>query len=195
MVPQKEGKPKSVNTISDIWREGSQKAVILLDNDFFGQPESSWRDRVGELREGSFKVNLAQGINIRMITPKSAAAIASLNYYDTRFKERRIYTAWDNLGQEKGFFRGYDTLVEAGVRPAHIMVYMLIGYAPGETFEQVMYRYRLLKKAGCLPFPMVYDNQDRYLKRFQKWVVRRYDEVVSWEDFSRNYSPAASANR
>ena len=33
VVPKKEGKPRSVNTIKDIWREGTPRAVLLLDND------------------------------------------------------------------------------------------------------------------------------------------------------------------
>ncbi len=184
VVPAKEGKPRSVNTIPAIWRKGSPRSVVLLDNDFFGQPKDQWEARVSELRNG-FKVNFTQGINVRMITDESAAAIASLGYYDSGFKSRRIYTAWDNLGQERVFFRGLDRLTEAGIPPRHVMVYMLIGYKPGETMAEIMHRYRRLKDAGCLPYPMVYDNQDKRLKRFQRWVVRRFDEVVPWEEFKR----------
>jgi len=185
VVPKKEGKPKSTNTIHDIWRVGSPRAVVVLDNDFFGQPEGAWRERIGELQEGGFKICFSQGINIRMITDESAKAIASIQYYDSVFTARRIYTAWDNLGQEKVFFKGFNRLVDAGVYPRHIMVYMLIGYAPDETIERVLYRYQRLKDAGCLPFPMVYNNKDAMLKKFQRWVVRRYDEIVPWEDFQK----------
>tara|TARA_Y100000310_G_scaffold332443_2_gene408018 strand:+ start:542 stop:1498 length:957 start_codon:yes stop_codon:yes gene_type:complete len=185
VVPKKEGRPKSTNTIYDIWREGSPRAVVLLDNDFFGQPDTEWKARLEEIREGGFKVNFNQGINIRMITDVAAEAIASVPYYGTDFKARRIYTAWDNLGQEKLFFKGFDRLVAAGVPPGHIMVYMLIGYAPGETMEELLYRFQRMKDAGCLPYPMVYNNRDKALKRFQRWVVGRYHWVVSWEDFSR----------
>ncbi len=188
VVPEKEGRPRSVNTIGDIWRLGSPRCVVLLDNDFFGQPEAEWQARLDELQAGDFRVSFNQGINIRMITEQSAAAIANVRYYDDQFKKRRLYTAWDNIGQEKVFFRGYETLVAAGVSPGHIMVYMLIGYAPGETFEEIMYRYRRLKDAGCLPYPMVYDNADPMLKRFQRWVVRRYDSIVPWEAFAKEGS-------
>jgi len=187
VVPQKEGKPRSTNTITDIWREGTPRSVVLLDNDFFGQPETDWKERLGEVKDGGFKVNFCQGINIRMITDESAAAIASVRYYDTNFKSRRIYTAWDNLGQEKVFFKGFQRLLDAGVRPGHVMVYMLIGYKPGETMDEVLYRFQRLKDAGCLPYPMVYNNRDKTLKRFQKWVIRRYHELVSWEDFANSY--------
>ncbi len=183
VVPQKEGRPVEVNTIQGIWREGTPRCVVLLDNDFFGQPEETWRERIHELRTGGFKVNFCQGINVRMITSESSQAIASIPYYDTKFKYRRLYTAWDNLGQEKVFFKGFELLKEAGVKPSHIMVYMLIGYKPGETLEEIMYRYRLLKEAGCLPYPMVYDQSNKVLKRFQRWVIRRHDEVVPWKAY------------
>lgn len=188
VVPKKEGKPRSVNTIHDIWRgDPYPRSVVLLDNDFFGQSE--WADRLQEIREGNFKVSFNQGINVRMITPETAAAIASVKYYDDQFQRHRLYTAWDNLGQERVFFRGLEMLEDAGIPAQHVMVYMLIGYDPTETMERILYRYGRLKDAGCKPYPMVFDNLDPLLKRFQRWVIRRYDEVVSWEDFYGSWHP------
>ena len=124
-----------------------------------------------------------QGLNIRMITDESATALATLRYYDDDFKTRRLYTAWDNLGQEKIFFQGLEKLIQAGIPARHVMVYMLVGYKPDETMEEVLYRYYKLKDAGCMPYPMVYDNANKELKHFQKWVVRRYDQFVPWEEY------------
>ena len=185
VVPKKEGRPRSVNTIWDIWRPETPRCVDLLDNDFFGQDQ--WRQRIEEIRAGGFKVSLNQGINVRLINQEAAEALASVPYYDPWFKKRRLYTAWDNLGQEAIFFKGFNLLVGAGVKPEHIMVYMLTGYNPLETMDDVLYRYQHLKDAGCKPYPMVYDNKDLLLKRFQRWAVRRYDEVVSWEEFRDHY--------
>ncbi len=185
VVPKKEGKPRSVNTLVDIYRVGTPKCVVLLDNDFFGQPENQWRGRIEEIRDGDYKVSFNQGINIRMITPESAHAIASIRYYDDQFKTRRIYTAWDNLGQESVFFKGFNALVEAGVKPRHVMVYMLVGYKPGETMEEILYRFHKLKDAGCLPYPMVYDSTNKLLKRFQRWAIWRYHQFINWEDYQK----------
>ena len=186
VVPKKEGKPRSVNTIWSIWRPGTPRFIHLLDNDFFGQCADDWRARIQEMREGNFKVCFNQGINIRLITPEIAQALASVRYFDDQFDRHRLYTAWDNLKDEAIFFRGASLLQEAGIPGKHLMVYMLVGYRPGETMEEVLYRYHRLKGLGCLPFPMVYNNQNRLLKRFQRWVVRRYDQVVSWDEFSAN---------
>ena len=183
VVPKKEGKPRSINSIWDIWREGTDRAVVLLDNDFFGQ--DLWRERIGEMQDGGFKVNFSQGINIRMVTPEAAEALATVRYYDGKFATRRLYTAWDNLGQEKVFFNGLDMLKDAGIPGNHVVVYMLIGYKPGETMDEILYRHRRLKDEGCWPYPMVYNNTYAHadLKRFQRWVLRRHDQFVPWEEY------------
>jgi hypothetical protein len=104
VVPQKEGKARSFNTIHDIWRGPPYpKHLRLLDNDFFGQRREQWQARIEESRAGGFKVCLNQGINIRMIDDESAAALASIPLYDDSFSTRRLYTAWDNIGDEDRF--------------------------------------------------------------------------------------------
>ena len=116
-----------MNTIMNIWRPHTERCILLLDNDFFGQPKEQWQARIDELREGHFKVNFSQGVNVRLINDEAAQALASVRYYDGRFTRRRLYTAWDNLGQEKIFFQGVDRLEAAGIPPRHLMVYMLVG--------------------------------------------------------------------
>ena len=120
-----------MNTIRSIWRPNTERCILLLDNDFFGQPKEQWQARIDELQEGRFKVNFNQGVNVRLVNDEAAQALASVRYYDGRFTKRRLYTAWDNLGQEKIFFQGVDRLEAAGIPPRHLMVYMLVGYAPG----------------------------------------------------------------
>lgn len=183
VVPQREGKPWSVNTIHDIWRPGTPRCVLLLDNDFFGQ--GLWKDRIEEIREGGFRVSFNQGINIRMVTDEAAQALASIEYRDDDFERRRLYTAWDNLGDEKRFFTGLECLNEAGIPSKHLMVYMLVGYRRGETMKEILYRFNRLREAGCKPFPMVYERwRQPELRRFARWAIRRYYEVVPWEDFT-----------
>jgi hypothetical protein len=186
VVPQKEGRPRSVNTIYDIWRPDTERKIVLLDNDFFGQPRDQWQARIDEIRSGDFKVSFNQGINIRLVDDEAAKALASIKYYDDQFKNRRLYTAWDNLKDEDIFFRGVDRLERAGIPPYHLMVYMLIGYDPTETWERILYRFRKMDERGILPYPMVYNNKDKELKRFQRWVVGRYYKIVSWEKYSNN---------
>jgi hypothetical protein len=181
VVPRKEGAVKPVATIEEIWRGVPHpRNVVLLDNDFFGQ--SVWRERIAEIRAGDFRVSFNQGINARCITDEAAAAIASVKYYDDDFTQKRIYTAWDNRGDEERLFAGLNRLVKYGVRPAQIMVYMLIGYWPGETQEDREYRRAKLRAFGAVPFPMAYRKTPE-LMAFQRWVIRAYDKVLPWKEW------------
>lgn len=185
-VPTKEpGKPYPVATIADLWRgEPYPKHVHLLDNDFFGQPKAAWKARLAELRDGGFKVCFNQGINVRVITDEIAAELASVNYRDDSFERRRIYTAWDSLGEEALFFRGVDRLEKAGVRPSALMVYMLVGFDPDETWAAVFRRFSRMVERKIKPYPMVFGDRRRLLPLgghnsaighqrlmdFQRWV-------------------------
>jgi hypothetical protein len=176
VVPAKEGAVTEAQSIAQIWRgEPWPREVILLDNDFFGQP--AWRDRVDELIDGRFKVCLTQGINARMLTDETAAALASLDYREAKMVRKRLYTAWDNRRDEERLFTGLERLQAHGVKPDHIMVYMLIGYWPGETVEDWLYRQRKLRAFGCRPYPMPYRRTPATVG-FQRWVVGGVDVLV-----------------
>jgi hypothetical protein len=201
VVPKKEGKPRSVNTIHSIWRgEPYPKHIHLLDNDFFGQPRDQWEARLDEIRSGGFNVCLNQGINTRMIDDEAAKALASIPYYDDSFKVRRLYTAWDNIGDEERFFRGVDTLERHGIPPRNLLVYMLVGYDKRETWERLFYRFNKMAERKIRPCPMVYGSRDRTLPmggcnmriahrtlgEFQRWVIRRAYNFIPFEHYDVN---------
>lgn len=187
VVPIREGKPKKANRIRDIWRgDPWPKKIILLDNDFFGQPELEWRGRIEEIALGKYKVCFTQGINIRNLTDDQAKALSTIQYRDSKFEQRRLYTAWDNLRDEKVFFDGVERLEKAGIPSKHLMVYMLIGYDPSETFERLLYRFNRMVGLGVLPYPMVYGSGNDKLKAFQRWVIRGLYQYVPFEDYTRN---------
>lgn len=184
VVPQKEGKPRSVNTIADIWRgDPWPKKIHLLDNDFFGNPD--WRDRIAEIKEGKFRICLSQGINVRMVNAESAEALASIQYRDTKFQERKLYTAWDNLRDEQLFFDGVDTLEAAGVPAKHLMAYMLIGYDIEENWARIWHRFNRMVARGIEPYPMVYNRTRTDLLCFQRWVLRGLYRIVPWDEYIR----------
>ena len=178
VVPRKEGAVQHEQSVPQLWRgEPHPRELLLLDNDFFGAPD--WRDRIAEIRDGGFKVSFSQGINARMLNEESATAIASVDYRDDGMKVRRIYTAWDNRGDERILLRGLELLKAHGVKPDHIMVYMLIGYWPGETHTDREYRRAKLRAFGARPYPMPF-VRTRELVGFQRWVIGAYDKRVPW---------------
>lgn len=201
VVPKKEGKPRSVNTIATIWRGAPwPKHIHLLDNDFFGQPREQWEARIDEIRTGGFKICLNQGINIRMIDAEAAKALASVPIRDDQFKTRRLYTAWDNVGDEARFFAGVDCLETHGIPPTCLLVYMLIGYDQRETWERVMYRFQKMVARGIRPYPMIYGDRNRglplggcnqrigrrTLSEFQRWAIRKAYTFIPFEHYDVN---------
>lgn len=186
VVPTKEGKNRSVNTIADIWRgDPHPRKLHLLDNDFFGQPRADWQARITEIRAGKFRICLSQGINVRLIDEEAAAALASIEYRDTKFSRRILYTAWDNLKDEGIFFKGVETLRRAGIPPANLRAYMLVGFDPLETWERLWHRFNAMVALGIEPYPMVYNDRRKDLKAFQRWAIMGLYRIVPWAEYTR----------
>lgn len=189
-VPVIEGRPRADEMVQDIWRGAPYpKNLILWDNDTFGH--NGWKHVFTSIREGGFKVSFNQGVNARLMNEENAEWLAAMPCYNARFTERRWYTAWDNRDDEQILFRGLEWLVKYGVKPDQIMVYMLIGYWPGETHESREYRRQRLREFGVRPYPMVYRrNQTAELNGYARWVIRRADLKCPWEAFkAANFRP------
>ncbi len=216
VVPKQEGAARFNERIGQIWRgPGYPKDIHLLDNDFFGNPE--WRSVVDEIVTGGYRVCINQGINLRLLaghpwnvpkdkwTPEvvrhyeasadeQVEALIAMNPRDDSFKVKRIYAAWDNIGDEEVFMRGLDRLEKHGVNPDNVMVYMLIGYDRRETWEKIFYRYERMMERGVRPYPMPFHklrftNQARYreLRRFQGWIIRGSHKKCAFKDFRSDH--------
>lgn len=188
VVPRKEGKVQTERSILEMWRgDPWPRELVLLDNDFFG--DKGWPEKVEEIEKGGFKVNFNQGINARFLTDETAAAIGKMDYRDVSMSRKQIYTAWDNSKDEKRLFRGLEALVRHGVKPRHIMVYMLLGYWPWSRLEDWETRRVKLREFGAIPYPMPYVRTPLSVG-FQRWVVGAYDKRVTWTDWEQaGYRP------
>lgn len=180
VVPEKEGRPYSTNTIAEIWIQRSSRFVMLLDNDFFGNPE--WPARIAELQELKLRVNFNQGLNIRNLKPDQAAALASVDFRDMSNRERRVTWAWDDPRHEKLIHKGIRVAMDAGITPHQMMFYVLIGY--WSTPAQDLHRVEVLRDYGVSPFVMPYDRLDPYQRNFARWVNHKaIFASTSWEDY------------
>ena len=191
-VPTMEGKNHSVSSIHKIWRgDPWPKKLHLLDNDFFGQPD--WRKCIDDIRDGGFRVCWSQGLNIRLIDDEGAAALATIEYRDTQFKERKLYTAWDMIGNEKIFFEGIERLNRAGIPPTRIYAYMLCGYKQW-SWHDVWYRFKRMTDIGIEPFAMVYDKTIEDLVCFARWCNQGMYRIdgCSWPEYKRATKSEAS---
>jgi len=185
VVPQKEGKPYEEHTIDEIWQQRSSDFVVLLDNDFFGNPV--WQKRIDEINNHNLKVSFSQGLNIRIITEEQAKALASVQFRNLSGKNKQVHFAWDQFGKgtEKLIDEGIARCIEAGIRPRQMAFFVLIGF--NTTPEQDMYRVKKLADYGCDPYVMPYDRKDLYQKKFTRWVNHKaIFKSTGWEDYKKS---------
>lgn len=67
------------------------------------------------------------------------------------------------MKDEKIFFRGVALLERAGIPASHLLVYMLVGFDPAETWGRVLHRFDRMAERGMRPYPMIYGNKHRSL--------------------------------
>jgi len=180
VVPKKEGGPKPCNTIDEIWTQRDSDFIVLLDNDFFGNPE--WPDRIAELNKYKLKVNFNQGLNIRNLKPEQAEALASVNFRNLHNTGKQVHFAWDDPRHEKLIHKGIQRCVDVGIKPRQMAFYVLIGYH--STEEQDLHRVNVLKEYGCDPYAMPFNKDDPYQNKFTRWVNHKaIFKSVEWEEY------------
>jgi len=180
VVPQKEGTPFATNTIPQLWTQRDSNFLVLLDNDFFGNPE--WRDRVGEMNDLNLRVNFSQGLNIRNLKEEQALALASVKFRNLQNKASQVYFAWDDPRHEKLIHRGIARCVEAGIKPWKMAFYVLIGFH--STPEEDLHRVETLRGYGCDPYVMAFNKSDPYQNRFARWVNRKaIFNSIPWNEY------------
>jgi|TARA_Y100000310_G_C20525396_1_gene735741 hypothetical protein len=189
VVPEKEGRPQPNNTIGEIWAQRDSDFIVLLDNDFFGNPE--WGERIAEIREHDLRVNFSQGLNIRIITEGQAAALASVRFSNIHCTKKQVHFAWDRCRDARLIRRGFERCVAAGIRPAQMAFYVLIGF--DTTHEENLERVTTLAEWGCDPYAMPYDRSDPYQKAFARWVNHKaIFKTVPWDDYRASIKGAHS---
>lgn len=204
VVPSKEGRPNTFSPVHQIWRgPGHPKTLHILDNDFFGSPQ--WEQRLSEVRDGGFRICLNQGINLRIISDRQAAALATVEYRNDAFTRRMLYTAFDSLEDHRVFFRGVDRLAEHGIPSSHLMSYMLVGYEKGETWERIWTRFNAMTERKIKPYVMLHDDAKsredggeaptwKELKALQRWVnMGLYRSVPDFADYRVSFKTARHA--
>ncbi len=180
VVPEKEGKPKSNNTINEIWTNRSSDFLILLDNDFFGNPE--WQDRIDEIKEYNLRVCFSQGLNIRIITKAQAESLVDLRFRNLKATKKQMHFAWDRIKDEQKIIRGINTCLNAGLLPNQMAFFVLIGY--DSTQDEDYHRVMLLRNMGCDPYVMPYNRNDHYQRRFARWVNHKaIFKSVEWKNY------------
>lgn len=182
VVPEKEGKPYGVNTIDELWTQRQSNFLVLLDNDFFGNPD--WKDRAEEILDLKLRVNFNQGLNIRNLKEDQAEILSKINFSNRTGTGKQVHFAWDDPRHEKLIHKGIKTCMDAGIKPYQMAFYVLIGYH--STPEEDLHRVEVLRDYGTDPFVMPYNKEDEYQRQFARWVNHKaIFKTVSFHDYNR----------
>ena len=178
IVSGKEGR-KSVHTadLSEFW--DGQRNIKLLDANLLACPEH--KALLRQLAESRAYVDFTQGLDCRLLTEESIAAINSL-----RLKE--IHFAWDTMAESGAVLeklRLYAALAKRRPHGAYASVYVLTNY--GTSHEEDLYRVETLRGLGYDPYIMVYDRPNAPLitRHLQRWVnnKRVFKAVAHFTDY------------
>lgn len=162
IVPEKEGKLRSVNDIYNFWN--GQKEIVLLDNCLNGNNEH-FKLICSQIKKEKIKVDFQQGLDLRILTEEQARILSGLKY------KKQLRFAWDNIKDEKNIIFGLNLLYLEEFPMSQIMIYVLIGF--NSSREEDLYRVELLKDIGVDVFAMPYNKKDPYQKQFCEWVNRK----------------------
>jgi len=153
IVPQLEGKIKSVApNVQDYIFEG-HKQIILWDNNFFASPE--WKKTLKNLKETGLRVDFNQGLDARLIDEEKASLLCEL-------KLSTIRMAYDTKGQRKNIENAINLIEQQGKRRKDIFFYVLYNFfdlkrKSGDTPESFFEIIKEIAELGCVSYPMRFE--------------------------------------
>lgn len=158
---------QQVAQVADLLNPGSN-FLVLLDNNLLALPNVL--DILTEIEERGLTVNFNQGLDIRLVTPEIARALAELHYMDFSHHNRMLHFAFDDTGLEKVVRHGIETLLEAKISSEHLCFYVLAGF-DDQTPEDALYRCDVLREYDIRPYVMRY-RKNAKLNAIARWANR-----------------------
>ena len=152
----------------------SKPFICLLDDNILACPD--WERLLKELMETGKPFRFTQGIDIRLLTDKSAEMLSRSNY------DHKIYFAFDNYNEKEiivkklRLWRKYADNTES-------KVYVLVGYDRANRYDKnfglsdvasAFERIKIITDFGCLPFVM------RFEKVKESPFQKLYSMIANW---------------
>lgn len=180
IVPEKEGKLREHQAISDFLHPDHCK-VLLLDNNLLAAP--NFKKVMSDLNGNGLKVNYNQGLDIRLINEDNAKLLLDTKSYDRKFNKRAYYFAFDDLDLKGIIEKKIQLLMDCGFNPRWLMFYFLCGF--NSTHQDDMTRFQTITDFGCVPYVMKFNDRtdDPWLNHFDRYVNRKYHEFIPIEDY------------
>lgn len=180
-VEAKEGRcSRKVADLREFW--DGQKNIVLCDPNLIACPD--WKDLLQQLIDSKAKININQGIDIRMMTEEKAEMLSKLRVDIVHF-------AWDRYEDKDDIIPKLKMFKEiSGWYSRKTSVFVLTNY--NTTIEQDLERIYTLRDLDYDPYVMVYDRQNTNsghpCRLMQRWVnnKRVFGTIKRFEDFDRS---------
>ena len=166
-----------VADLSEFWR--GQKNIVLCDPNLIACPD--WKDLLQQLIDSRARVNINQGIDIRIMTPEKAEMIKQLRVESVHF-------AWDRYEDKELIvpkFEQFKKITGWGARKTG--VYVLTNF--NTTISEDLERIYTLRALDYTPYVMIYNKEQTKstdtIRRLQRWVnnKRIFRTVKRFEDY------------
>lgn len=168
MAPKEGRCSHKVADLSEFWN--GQKHIVLCDPNILACPD--WKELLQQLIDSKARVNINQGLDIRMMTTEKAELLSKI-------KLDAIHFAWDRYEDKDLIEPKFKTFREVSKVSAHnLQVYVLCGDHERYVREEDLYRIYWLRDNGYAPYVMLYDKEHLPrgcdLRKLQRWVNNRF---------------------
>lgn len=177
-VKAKEGQcSRKVADLDEFWK--GQKNIVLCDPNILASKDH--KDLLQQLIDSKAKVELNQGVDIRLITDKNIDLIRQL-------KTERFHFAFDRW-QDKDIVEPKLRMFKdaTGYGRGKVIVFILVNF--DTTLEQDLYRIHLCRELNFSPYVMIYDKEhcDKVYKHLQRWVNNYFIfwRVPTFEEYEK----------
>lgn len=161
-VATKEGrKSYKVADLDEFWH--GQKKIVLYDPNILACPDHM--DLLQQLAESKAKVELNQGIDIRLVNDRNLELLQKIRL-------DKIHIAFDRY-QDKDFLmpkiRQFCEKTGYSRSKGGMMCYILVNY--DTTLSQDIERIQFCREMNISPYPMIYDKAhcDPIYRKLQRW--------------------------
>lgn len=177
-VCEKEGREsRKVADLSEWW--SGQKNIVLMDPNLLACREHM--DLLGQLADSKAWIDINQGLDARLLTPKNIEAIK-------RLKIKEIHFAWDLMKNSKRIIKGLNLWKRYGKKDRHGSwgtVYVLVNY--NSSMAENLYRIYKLVDMQFTPYVMIFDkpNAPREIRLLQRWCNNKtiFKSCPRFEDY------------
>lgn len=165
-VEAKEGRAsRKVADLAEFWN--GQKNIVLCDPNILACKQ--WKDLLQQLIDSKARVDINQGLDIRLMTEQKAELLKQI-------KHKNFHFAWDRYQDKEAIipkFKMFKEITE--IRDRDLIVYVLCNF--DTTIEQDLERIYTLRELGYWAYVMLYDKEHipkgHDLRKLQRWVNNR----------------------